>query len=93
MSGTKAVWRMRLFGAGVVALMLNVGLYIYAWVYLQHLQPLSLQLSAALRFFIVGSAVSLLALVLITFGYGWKRVPLALMCLISLPMWYVFTAY
>ena len=84
---------MRLFGAGIAVLIFNAGLYIYAWVHLQHLEPLSLQLSAALRFFIVGSAVSLLALVLITFGYGWKRVPLALMCLISLPMWYVFTAY
>jgi len=52
-----------------------------------------LQLSVAARFFIIGSAVSFLALILITFGYGWKRVPLALLCLISLPLWYVFTAY
>jgi hypothetical protein len=84
---------MRLFRAGVVALILDASLYLYAWIHIPHLEPLSLQLSVAARFFIIGSAVSLLALVLITFGYGWKRVPLALMCLISLPLWYVFTAY
>jgi hypothetical protein len=81
------------FRTGIATLVLDACLYFYAWVHIQHLEPLSLQLSVALRFFFVGSAVSLLALILIIFGYGWKRVPLALVCLVALPMWYVFTAY
>ena len=82
-----------MFRIGVTTLVLDACLYLYAWVHIQHLEPLSLQLSVAARFFVIGSAVSLLALILIAFGYGWKRAPLALICLIALPMWYVFTAY
>ena len=93
MSDAGALWRLRLFRVGVVTLILDAGLYVYAWVHIQHLEPLSVQLSVAARFFLFGGAMSLLALVLIAFGYGWKRVPLILICLISLPLWYVFTAY
>ena len=72
---------------------IDVVLYFYAWAHLQGLKPLSLELSEAVQFFMIGSVLSLFALLLLMFGYGWKRLPLALLCLISLPLWYVFTAY
>jgi len=44
-------------------------------------------------FFLVGTALSILTLVMSFFGYGWKRVGFALASIAALPFWFGFTLY
>jgi RNA-directed DNA polymerase len=51
------------------------------------------KIRAGAWFFLVGSALSLLALLMSMLGYGWKRVGLVTACLFTLPFWYGLTWY
>jgi hypothetical protein len=79
------------FGLGIMSF--DAVLYLYALVRIQKLEPLNVKLHVAAWFFVIGSAMSLIALVLVAFGYGWKRLGLAIACMVSLLFWYGFTLY
>jgi len=93
MNHAGASWRLRLFKAGVATLLLDVALYLYALVRVPTITPLDVELAAGARYFVGGSCIALVAALLILFGYGWKRLPLIIVCLLALPFWYGFTLY
>ena len=86
-------WRLCLFKAGVATLLADVALYLYALVRIPTLTPLDVELRAAAHYFVAGSCIALAAALLILFGYGWKRLPLIIACLLALPFWYGLTLY
>jgi hypothetical protein len=88
-----ARWRLPLFRSGLALMALDAALYVCALIRVQAVEPLDAKLRAAAWFFIIGSAVSLVALPLVLFGYGSKRIGLAAGCLLSLPFWYGLTLY
>jgi hypothetical protein len=88
-----ARWRLLLFHSGLALMMLDAALYVGALIRIQAEEPLDAKLSAAAWFFIIGSAVSLVAFPLALFGYGWKRIGLIAGCLLALPFWYGLTLY
>jgi hypothetical protein len=88
-----ASWRLRLFKAGVATLLTDVALYLCALVRIPTLTPLDVELKAAAQYFVAGGCIALAAAILILFGYGWKRLPHIIACLLTLPLWYGFTLY
>jgi hypothetical protein len=88
-----ARWRLSLFRAGLVLMGIEFALYLCAVVSVQTIEPLDPKLKAASWFFLIGTGVSLIVLVLSAFGCGWKRVGPAAMSLLSLPFWFGFTLY
>jgi hypothetical protein len=54
---------------------------------------LQAELAAGARFFLIGTLLNLLAILLVLFGRGWKRLPLVLLALLELPFFYGFTLY
>jgi hypothetical protein len=93
MSEGNTSWRLHLFKAGVGILLADAVLYVVARVIVLNLTPLNTELRAGAWFFVIGSLAALVASILIPFGYGWKRLPLVLACLVALPFWYGFTIY
>jgi len=86
-------WRLLLFRLGFAFLVIEVALYISGIVLVNVIDPLNAKLRAAAWVFVIGSTLSLIALVLSMFGYGRKRIGLAAVCLVSFPFWYGFTLY
>lgn len=86
-------WRLLLFRLGFAFMVIELALYIFAIVLVSGIDPLNAKLKAAAWFFVIGSALSLIALVFSIFGYGRKRIGLAAVCFISLPFWYGLTLY
>jgi hypothetical protein len=86
--------RTRLFRAGVIAMTVDMALYLCGIVTVSILAPnANAQIRAGAWFFLVGSCVALAAAVLVLFGHGWKRLPLFIAGLLALPLWYGFTLY
>ena len=93
MSESVARWRLSVFRAGLVLMAIEFALYLCAVVSVQTIEPLGPKLKAAGWFFVIGTGLSLIVLILSVFGYGRKRIGLAFMCLLSLPLWFGFTIY
>jgi hypothetical protein len=93
MSEAVARWRLSLFRAGLALMAIEFALYLCAVVSVQTIEPLGPKLKAAGWFFLIGTGLSLIVLILSAFGYGWKRIGLAVMSLLSLPFWFGFTLY
>jgi uncharacterized integral membrane protein len=93
MNEAVARWRLSLFRAGLVLMAIEFALYLCAVVSVQTIEPLGPKLKAAGWFFVIGSGLSLIVIILSMFGYGWKRIGLAVMCLLSVPFWFGFTLY
>ena len=93
MNGSLPPWRYRLFRTGRITLLISAGLYVLALFIVPQLKPLNAELRMGAEFFLAGSILNLLAFALILFGAGWKRLPLALAALLTLPFWYGFTLY
>jgi hypothetical protein len=72
---------------------ISLCLYIAALMVVPQITPLQAELAAGARFFLAGTLLSLLSIVLVLFGKGWKRLPLVLLALFELPFWYGFTLY
>jgi hypothetical protein len=82
------------FKTGVATLLLGVAFYLSGIVTVSALESSpNAQIKAGAWFFLIGSCVALIAAILIPFGYGWKRVPLVIACILSLFFWYGFTLY
>lgn len=86
-------WRPTLFRSALAFMAIDAMTYLCGVVVVNGLAPVDAKIRAGAWFFLIGSALSLLALTLSLFGYGWKRVGLALACLLALPFWYGFTLY
>jgi hypothetical protein len=93
MSEAAARWRVPLFRYAVAFTAIDVTIYLCGVVAVNLLGSVDAKIRAGAWFFLIGSALSLLALIGSMFGYGWKRVGLALACLLTLPFWYGFTLY
>ena len=78
---------------GLVLMASEFVLYLCAVVSVQTIEPLGPKLKAAGWFFLIGTGLSLIVLVLSAFGYGRKRIGLAIVSLLSLPFWFGFTMY
>jgi len=87
-------WRLNLYRAGLAAIVVDLAVYLCGVVTVSALfdHP-SRQISAGDWFFLIGSCVAILAAILTLFGYGWKRLPIFVACLLSLYLWVGFTLY
>ena len=74
-------------------MVIELAFYICGLGLIRVIDPLNAKLKAAAWFFVIGSALSLIALVFSMFGRGLKRIGLSVVCLMSLPFWYGFTLY
>jgi hypothetical protein len=92
MNETLPPWRYKLFTAGWIILLVSAGFYVLALIIVPQTKPLNVELRMGAEFFLVGSVLNLLAFALVLFGAGWKRFPLALAALLTLPF-YGFTLY
>ena len=72
LSDSGARWRLLLSRAGVALMTLDAALYLWAVLRVQEMEPLDAKLRTAAWFFVIGSAFSLGALILVLFGHGWK---------------------
>jgi hypothetical protein len=90
-------YRSLIFRGGVVTAVADLLLYLVAVTQVRIMildsKPLGETLHFAAIYFMIGSLLALVASIMLLFGYGWKRVPLILGCLASLPFWYGFTCY
>jgi len=86
-------WRYRLFTTGWITLVVSAGMYLVALTIVPQIKPLNAELHTGAEFFLLGSILNLLAFALILFGAGWKRLPIALAALLTLPFWYGLTLY
>jgi hypothetical protein len=86
-------WRLLLFRLGFTFMVFELALYICGIVLISVIDPLNAKLKVAAWFFVIGSAVSLIALGFGMFGYGRKRLGLAAACVMSFPFWYGLTLY
>jgi uncharacterized integral membrane protein len=93
MSKTVACWRLRLFRSGLVLAAIEFGLYLCGVACVRVIEPVDAKLRAAAWLFVIGLGLSLIALILSMFGSGWKRLGLAVMCVLSLSFWYGLTLY
>jgi hypothetical protein len=93
MSEPAARWRRLLFRYALAFMAIDVMTYLCGIVVVNDLGSMDAKIRAGAWLFLVGSALSLLALVMSMFGHGWKRVGLAITCLLALPFWYGFTLY
>jgi hypothetical protein len=89
-------WRQQLYQCGIAALLADVALYFCGMVCVsalaQQLTP-HLMIRTSAWLLLVGSCIALVAAILIPFGYGWKRLPLIVACLLALTFWIGFTLY
>jgi hypothetical protein len=86
-------FRNRLFGSGLILMAIECGLYFCGVVAVNLIGPVNTKLRLAAWLFVIGTALSLIVLVLSAFGSGWKRVTLALASLLSFFFWYGLTLY
>ena len=93
MSEAAACWRLLLFRSALAFMAIDLASYLGAVVFVNVSEPVDAKLRVAAWLFVIGSALSLIALILSVFGYGWKRVGLAVVSILSLPLWYGFTLY
>ncbi len=93
MSEAVARWRLRLFRSAIALMAIEFALYLSGVASVNIIEPVGAKLKAAAWFSVIGTVLSLIVLILSTFGYGWKRIGLAAMCLLSLPFWFGFTLY
>jgi uncharacterized membrane protein (UPF0136 family) len=89
----RASWRTLLFRTGCGVLLLSGLFYVYAWTTVSSIKPLQRELEVGAHYFLIGSALNLVAFALMMFGHGWKRLPLGLVALIGVLAWNVFTLY
>ena len=93
MTVERQTWKNRPYKAGLRLLFIDALLYLVALTYLRtHIEQQTALLHLSVWFFLVGSVVSIAALVLLLFGTGLKR-SVALLALLGLPVWYGFTIY
>jgi hypothetical protein len=92
-SNAVAHWRLRLFRSGLALMAIEIGLYICGIVVLTTVEPVGAKVKVAARLSIIGTTLSLMVLTVSVFGSGWKRVALAVVCLLSLFFWYGLTLY
>lgn len=93
MSESVARWRLPLFRCALTVAAIDVTTYVCGVVIVNLLGSVDTKIRAGAWFFLVGSVLSIIVLILSMFGYGWKRVGLAFACLLALPLWYGFTLY
>jgi len=93
MSEAAVHWRIRLYRSAFVFMAIDITTYICGVVIVNVLGSMDAKIRAGAWFFLIGSAMSLFALMMSMFGHGRRRVVLALMCLLALPFWYGFTLY
>ena len=74
-------------------LVFTVPLYLFANVKVQEAHPLQHELELGLKFFRLGAFLDVIAIVLLLFGTGWKRVLPVLGAFLSIFFWYGFTLY
>jgi Na+-translocating ferredoxin:NAD+ oxidoreductase RnfE subunit len=87
-------WRLKMYYAGLAAILVDLAVYLCGIVTVSVLvdHPAK-QIRAGAWFFLIGSCVAIIAAILTLFGYGWKRLPLFVGCLLSLFLWVGFTLY
>ena len=93
MSTVFSVWRIRFFKVGCGFLLLSAILYFVALIVVPQIKPLQSELKAGAEFFLIGSLLSLISIGFMMFGYGWKRLPLIAVALLSIFFWFGFTLY
>lgn len=93
MSEAVAHWRLRLFRSGLALMAIEIGLYLCGIVGVNIVAPVGAKLKTAAWLFVIGTALSLVVLTLSVFGSGWKRVALAVVCLLFFFFWYGLTLY
>jgi hypothetical protein len=86
-------WRETAFRCGWISLLIDLALYVASLTLIKTAGTLDKQLRVAAWCFLGGSLIALCGAILVSFGYGWKRVPLILACLGTLPFWYGLTLY
>jgi hypothetical protein len=86
-----------IFRAGRFVLAGDILLYLFAVVHLRTIaidtSRLTNTLHVSALYFVLGSALSLIALLLIVYGRGSKKLPVSLACIATLPFWYGLTIY
>jgi hypothetical protein len=93
MSEAVVRWRPALFRFAIGFMAIDLAFYLCGVVFVNISQPVDEKIRAGAWLFLIGSVLSLIALLLSMFGHGWKRIGLAVVCLLSLPFWYGFTLY
>jgi hypothetical protein len=93
MTEPAARWRSNLFRSALAFVAMDTITYVCGIVVVSVLGTVDAKIRAGAWLFLVGTALSLVGLTLSLFGHGWKRVGLALSCLLALPFWYGFTLY
>jgi hypothetical protein len=93
MSESVAHWRLRLFRSGVALMAIEIGLYLCGIVVVKIVEPVGAKLKVASWLFVIGTAFSVIVLMVSVFGSGWKRVVLAVLCMLSFFFWYGLTLY
>ena len=93
----KVAARERIFQAGYFATAGDVLLYVLALIHIRTItddtSKLANTLHIAATYFVYGSLLALVALVLVLFGCGLKKLPVSLACIAILPFWYGFALY
>ena len=93
MSEEVARWRLPVFRYAQAFVAIDVATYLCGVGVISVLESANAKIRAGAWLFLAGSALSLLALFMSMFGYGWKRIGLAIACLLTLPFWYGLTWY
>ena len=93
MSEVKPSWRLMLFRTAIAFVAIDVVTYLCGIVVITLVDSVDGKIRAGAWFFLIGSVFSLIALTLSFFGYGRRRVGVAFVCLLALPLWYGFTLY
>jgi len=88
-----STWRAWLFKSGCGCLLLSIVLSLTAEFFIPRSSPLHTKLWMLLRFADFGWFLDLLAIILILFGTGWKRIPPAILCILSALYWNAVIAY
>jgi len=85
--------RLRLFRSGLALMAIEFALYLSAIASVNVIEPVGAKLRASAWFFVIGTLLSLIVLILSMFGFGWKRIGLAVICLLFFAFWYGLTLY
>jgi hypothetical protein len=72
---------------------IEFALYLFGIAYVSVIEPVSAKLRVAAWLIVIGTLLSLIVLTLSMFGYGWKRIGLAVMSLLSFAFWYGLSLY
>ncbi len=92
-----ATARDRIFRMGWFALFGDIALYVLAMIHIRKIAEdtakLANTLHIAATYFVYGSLLALVALVLVLFGCGRKKLPASLAWVAMLPFWYGLTMY